>query len=130
MGDPVGAEHGYYDYMEVSRAGLSPESPELSSSLLSLHHIHFVRSSQVPQFEKTEEARACWELLDAYQQCDLEALKKTVGRGVFTGLEQVFIKLAKKLPIGDFARQAAALNAARGGGPSADAAGLDDGDLT
>ena len=102
MGEPVSAEHGYYDYMEV------------------------------PQFEKTEEARACWELLDAYQQSDLEALKKTVGRGVFTGLEQVFIKLSKKLPLGDCARQAQQLNAARGGGPSqlAQELAAEDGDLT
>jgi hypothetical protein len=100
MGDPVNAEHGYYDYMEL------------------------------PQFEKSEEARAAWELLDAYGQCDEAALKKAVSRGVFTGLEQVFIKLAKKLPLGDFAKQAAALNAARGGGPSADAVELDDDNLT
>ena len=100
MGDPVNAEHGYYDYMEV------------------------------PQFEKSEEARAAWEVLDAYQQCDEAALKKAVSRGVFTGLEQVFIKLAKKLPIGDFKKQAAALNTARGGGPSAEAQDLDDDNLT
>ena len=100
MGDAVGAEAGYYDFMEV------------------------------PQFEKSEEARAAWELLDAYQQCDEKAVKVCTARGVFTGLEQVFIKLAKKLPAGDFAKQAAALNKARGGGPSVEAAELDDGDLT
>jgi hypothetical protein len=100
MGDPVSAEHGYYDYMEV------------------------------PQFEATEEARAAWELLDCYQQGDKDALKRCCARGVFSGLEQPFVRLVKKLPLGDFERQSSALNAARGGGPSADAAALDEGDLT
>ena len=100
MGEPVSAEAGYSDFMEV------------------------------PQFEKSEEARAAWELLDAYQQCDEAAVKKCAARGVFTGLEQVFIKLVKKLPIGDFAKQAAALNKARGGGPSVEAAELEDDNLT
>jgi len=102
MGDPVGAEAGYYDFMEV------------------------------PAFERSEEGRAAWELLDAYQQGDAAAVRVCAGRGVMTGLEQVFIKLVKKLPLGDFAAQAAALNAARGGGPSAAAAELEelDGDLT
>lgn len=100
MCDPVGAEHGYHDFMEVD------------------------------SFEKSEEARAAWELLDAYQQGDVAALKKVTARGVFTGLEQCVIKLAKKLPVGDFAGQAAKLNAARGGGPSADAAALESEDLT
>ncbi len=100
MGDPVAAEAGYYDFMEV------------------------------PQFEKSEEAGAAWALLDAYQQGDAAAVKKCAARGVFTGLEQVFIKLVKKLPAGDFGAQAAALNRARGGGPSALAAELEDGDLT
>jgi hypothetical protein len=86
----------------------------------------------VPEFERSEEAGAAWALLDAYQQCDAAAVKTCAARGVFTGLEQVFIKLAKKLPSGDFARQAAALNKARGGGPSVDAAELEEleGDLT
>ena len=100
MGEPVSAEAGYYDFMEV------------------------------PQFEKSEEARAAWELLDAYQQGDEAAVKKCAARGVFTGLEQVFIKLVKKLPMGDFAKQAAALNKARGGGPSVEAAELEDDNLT
>ena len=84
----------------------------------------------MPQFEKSEEAGAAWALLDAYQQCDEAAVKKAVSRGVFTGLEQVFIKLAKKLPVGDFRKQAAALNKARGGGPSVEAEELEDDNLT
>jgi len=100
LGEPVEAEHGYYDYMEVE------------------------------QFERSEEARAAWELLDCYQQGEEPLLKKCVARGVFTGLEQCVLKLAKKLPMGDFAKQAAQLNASRGGGPSADAEALDDDNLT
>ncbi len=84
----------------------------------------------MPEFEKSEEAGAAWALLDAYQQADEAAVKKCVARGVFTGLEQVFIKLAKKLPLGDFRKQAAALNKSRGGGPSVEAEDLDDGNLT
>ena len=100
LGEVAQAQEGYYDYMEVE------------------------------QFERSEEARAAWELLDCYQQADLPRLKKVTAGGVFSSLEQCFIKLAKKLPVGDFGKQAAALNASRGGGPSEDAAALDDGDLT
>lgn len=100
QGDPVGAQLGFDDY------------------------------SAVPGFGRTDESRAAWELLDAYQQADPAAIRKAVGRGVFTGLEQCVIKLAKRLPVGDLKAQAAKLNATRGGGPSEDAAALQDDDLT
>jgi len=119
-------------YAQLARCYLSAVVAHLSLGEVLLAQEGFYDYAQVEEFERSEEGRAAAELLDCYGQGDEKRLKKVVAGGVFSTLEQPFIKLAKKLPVGDFARQAAALNTSRGGGPSEDAAALAelDDDLT
>jgi hypothetical protein len=57
--------------------------------------------SQIDAFLKSDQSRSASRLLTAYNEGDIEEIKKVASASTVSNLDHMIIKLARKLPTGD-----------------------------